>query len=77
MTKNNKWIGLISPVLLFVAMSCGFGTQTVAAHSPQASSYVLELPDRAAMKREETRRWDLTKDHRDLPIRQTDPNASE
>ena len=27
--------------------------------------------------REETRRWDLTEDHRDLPIRQTDPNAGE
>jgi hypothetical protein len=44
----------------------------------RASSIEKELfPDQAAMQREETRRWDLTEDHWDLPIRQTDPNAAE
>jgi len=44
----------------------------------RASAIEKELfPDQAAMKREETRRWDLTEDHWDLPIRQTDPNAAE
>jgi hypothetical protein len=33
------------------------------------------FPDQAAMNREEERRWDLTEDHWDLPIRQTDPHA--
>ena len=33
------------------------------------------FPDQDTMKREETRRWDLTEDHWDLPIRQTDPKA--
>ena len=49
------------------------------ATSPgRASAIETELfPDQAAMKREETRRWDLTEDHWDLPIRQTDPNAAE
>jgi len=35
------------------------------------------FPDRAALTREETRRWDLTEDHWDLPIRQNDPNTPE
>ncbi len=49
------------------------------ATSPgRASAIEKELfSDQAAMKREETRRWDLTEDHWDLPIRQTDPNAAE
>jgi len=34
------------------------------------------FPDQATLKREETRRWDLTEVHWDLPIRQIDPNAS-
>jgi hypothetical protein len=33
------------------------------------------FPDQETMKREETRRWDLTEMHWDLPIRQIDPNA--
>lgn len=33
------------------------------------------FPDQATMKREEQRRWELTEDHWDLPIRQIDPNA--
>lgn len=33
------------------------------------------FPDQATLKREETRRWDLTELHWDLPIRQIDPNA--
>jgi hypothetical protein len=46
--------------------------------SSRAAAIEKELfPDQAAMKREETRRWDLTEDHWDLPIRQTDPNAPE
>jgi hypothetical protein len=33
------------------------------------------FPDQETMKREETRRWDLTQLHWDLPIRQIDPNG--
>jgi hypothetical protein len=33
------------------------------------------FPDQETMKREETRRWDLTELHWDLPIRQIDPNG--
>ena len=49
------------------------------ANSPgPASGIEKELfPDRAAMDREETHRWDPTEDHWDLPIRQTDPRAAE
>jgi hypothetical protein len=47
--------------------------------SPSRASAIEKtlFPDQALMKREESRRWDLTEDHWDLPIRQTDPNASE
>jgi hypothetical protein len=46
--------------------------------SSRASAIEKELfPNQAAMKREEARRWELTEDHWDLPIRQTDPNAAE
>lgn len=34
------------------------------------------FPDRATLKREENRRWELTEVHWDLPIRQIDPNAA-
>lgn len=33
------------------------------------------FPDQATLKREETRRWELTEVHWDLPIRQVDPAA--
>jgi hypothetical protein len=47
-----------------------------ATSSSAASAIEKQLfSDQATMKREETRRWDLTEDHWDLPIRQTDPNA--
>jgi len=34
------------------------------------------FPDQETLRREELRRWDLTEDHWDLPIRQIDPNAA-
>jgi hypothetical protein len=45
--------------------------------SPARASAIEKVlfPNQAAMKQEEGRRWDLTEDHWDLPIRQTDPNA--
>jgi hypothetical protein len=45
--------------------------------SPSRASAIEKMlfPDQAAMNRDEGRRWDLTEDHWDLPIRQTDPNA--
>jgi hypothetical protein len=45
--------------------------------SPSRASAIEKqlFPDQDAMKREETRRWDLTEDHWDLPIRQADPHA--
>lgn len=33
------------------------------------------FPDQATLKREETRRWELTEVHWDLPIRQIDPST--
>lgn len=33
------------------------------------------FPDQETRKREELRRWELTENHWDLPIRQIDPNA--
>jgi hypothetical protein len=46
--------------------------------SSQARAIEKQLfPDQAAMQREETRRWELTEVHWDLPIRQIDPNAAE
>ena len=48
------------------------------ASSSQGSTVEKQLfPDRAKMKREEQRRWELTEVHWDLPIRQIDPNAVE
>ncbi len=48
------------------------------ASSSQGAKVERELfPDRAAMQREEQRRWELTEVHWDLPIRQIDPNAPE
>jgi hypothetical protein len=44
---------------------------------PASAIEKMLFPDQATLEREETRRWDLTEDHWDLPIRQTDPNASE
>ncbi len=35
------------------------------------------FPDVATRKREENRRWELTANHWDLPIREIDPHASE
>jgi hypothetical protein len=45
--------------------------------SPARASAIEKalFPDQAAMNREEGRRWDLTEDHWDLPIRQIDANA--
>jgi len=45
--------------------------------SPSRASAIEKVlfPNQAAMKQEEERRWDLTEDHWDLPVRQTDPNA--
>ncbi|MBN9555644.1 MAG: hypothetical protein J0H61_13410 [Alphaproteobacteria bacterium] len=34
------------------------------------------FPDRAALNRDENRRWELTANHWDLPIRQADPHAA-
>jgi hypothetical protein len=46
--------------------------------SSQGSKVEKQLfPDQAKMKREELRRWELTEDHWDLPIRQIDPNGVE
>ncbi len=46
--------------------------------SSQARAIEKQLfPDQVTMKREETRRWELTEVHWDLPIRQIDPNAVE
>ena len=46
------------------------------ASSSQGGAVERQLfPDRAALKREENRRWELTEVHWDLPIRQIDPNA--
>ena len=48
------------------------------ASSSQGAKVERQLfPDRAAMEREEQRRWELTEVHWDLPIRQIDPNAAE
>ena len=33
------------------------------------------FPDKATRQREETRRWELTLNHWDLPIREIDPHA--
>jgi hypothetical protein len=47
-----------------------------AASSSGGAAIEKQLfPDQETMKREETRRWDLTQLHWDLPIRQIDPNA--
>jgi hypothetical protein len=46
--------------------------------SSQGSKVEKQLfPDQPKMKHEEQRRWELTEDHWDLPIRQIDPNAVE
>ena len=46
--------------------------------SSQGSKVEKQLfPDQAKMKREELRRWGLTEDHWNLPIRQIDPSAAE
>jgi hypothetical protein len=44
----------------------------------QASAIEKQLfPDQATMKREENRRWEITAEHWDLPIREMNPNAPE
>jgi hypothetical protein len=44
----------------------------------KASAIEKQLyPDRAAMRREENRRWELTEVHWDLPIHEIDPNGAD
>ena len=47
--------------------------------SPSKASAIEKqlFADQETLKREETRRWELTEVHWDLPIRQIDPNAAE
>lgn len=47
-----------------------------ATSSSKASAISRQLfSDRTALAREEQKRWELTENHWDLPIRQIDPNA--
>jgi hypothetical protein len=49
-----------------------------ASMPSQASAIEKQLfPDQATMKKEENRRWEITDNHWDLPIREVDPNAPE
>ena len=50
-----------------------YKNQASSTHGPEVAKEVF--PDRAAFKREENRRWELTEAHYDLPILIIDPNG--